>query len=197
MLKEYLKNKNISVYKLADLTGIPYTTLNELINGKKNISDCKIKTIETLAKTLNLSIESLLKLLNNKNIILSNTWEDNKEKRFYFPVVIENNNYDCNRIHPMKQKEVNEIYNYAKGNNLITKVIIFGSSVNIRCNNKSDIDIAIEIKNTFFNRENNNDISEKIQEITNYNSDIIWLNTLDVNSRLYRNITMKGVVIYE
>ena len=66
MLKEYLKNKNISVYKLADLTGIPYTTLNELINGKKNISDCKIKTIETLAKTLNLSIESLLKLLNNK-----------------------------------------------------------------------------------------------------------------------------------
>ena len=42
-----------------------------------------------------------------------------------------------------------------------------------------------------------NNISEDIQEICDYNSDIIWLNTIDEKSQLYYNINTKGVVIYE
>ena len=79
----------------------------------------------------------------------------------------------------------------------IDELIIFGSSVNIRCTKKSDIDIAIKLKDNFFKREIQNELSEKIQELTNYNSDIIWLNTLDKSSRLYHNINTKGVKIYE
>lgn len=197
MLKEYLNKKNISVYKLAQDSNVPYTTLNELVNGKKTVNDCKIKTIENIAKSLNISIETLLDIINNKNIYLSNTWEETKSKIYYFPIVITNPNYECNRIHPLKQKIVNDIYNICKKSNIIEKVIIFGSSVNIRCNIKSDLDIAIKLKDEHFNRDNQNDISELIQEITEYNSDIVWLNTLDENSRLFDNIYKKGVIIYE
>lgn len=197
MLKEYLKIKKLSVYKLAELSNVPYTTLNELINGKKRIDDCKIKTIENIAKALNISIESLLQLLNNKNKVLSNSWEENKDKVFYFPIVVENLNYQANRIHPLMQRVVNDIYEYVKTNNSIEKVIIFGSAINIRCNNKSDIDVALKIRDECFNMEYKNKISEIIQEISNFNADIIWLNTIDKNSRLYENISKKGVVIYE
>lgn len=197
MLKEYLKIKKLSVYKLAELSNVPYTTLNELINGKKRVDDCKIKTIENIAKALNISIESLLQLLNNKNKVLSNSWQENKDKVFYFPIVVNNSNYQANRIHPLMQRVVNDIYEYVKTNNSIEKVIIFGSAINIRCNNKSDIDVALKIRNECFNIEYRNKISEKIQEISNFNADIIWLNTIDKNSRLYENISKKGVVIYE
>lgn len=197
MFKDYLKEKNLSVYKLSEMSNVPYTTLNELINGKKKITDCKIKTIESIANALNCSIETLLKLLNGKNMVLSNTWEDNKDKKFYFPIVVKNDNYDCQRIHPLKQKIVDEVYNYIKDNVMIEKVIIFGSAINVRCNNKSDVDIAIKVKEEYFNKESKNNISEDIQEICDYNSDIIWLNTIDEKSQLYYNINTKGVVIYE
>lgn len=197
MIKKYIKDKNLSVYKLSEISNVPYTTLNELINGKKKITECKIKTIESIAAALNCSMETLLKLLNGEKIILSNSWEENKEKQFYFPIVVNNDNYDCGRIHPLKQKIVNEIYQYIKDQNIIEEVIIFGSSVNIRCNNKSDIDVAVKIKEEFFNVENQNKISEDIQELCNYNSDIVWLNTININSQLYYNIKTKGVVIYE
>lgn len=197
MFKDYLKEKNLSVYKLSEMSNVPYTTLNELINGKKKITDCKIKTIESIANALNCSIETLLKLLNGKNMVLSNTWEDNKNKKFYFPIVVKNDNYDCQRIHPLKQRIVDEVYNYIKNNVMIEKVIIFGSAINVRCNNKSDVDIAIKVKEEYFNKESKNNISEDIQEICDYNSDIIWLNTIDEKSQLYYNINTKGVVIYE
>ena len=197
MFKDYLKEKNLSVYKLSEMSNVPYTTLNELINGKKKITDCKIKTIESIANALNCSIETLLKLLNGKNMVFSNTWEDNKDKKFYFPIVVKNDNYDCQRIHPLKQRIVDEVYNYIKDNVMIEKVIIFGSAINVRCNNKSDVDIAIKVKEEYFNKESKNNISEDIQEICDYNSDIIWLNTIDEKSQLYYNINTKGVVIYE
>jgi predicted nucleotidyltransferase len=92
---------------------------------------------------------------------------------------------------------VNELYNYIKDNSMIEKVIIFGSAINVRCNHKSDLDIAVKIKEEYFNKDSKNNISEDIQEICDYNSDIIWLNTIDENSQLYYNINTKGVVIYE
>lgn len=197
MLKKYLQEKKISIYKLSEMSNVPYTTLNELINGKKSIRDCKIKTVESIAESLNFSIETLLAMLNKKNVMLSDSWEKNKEKIFYFPIIVNNDNYDCARIHPLMQKKVNEIYNQIRESSIIEKAIIFGSSVNIRCNKKSDLDIAIKLKEADFNRENQNQISEEIQNITDYNSDIVWLNKIDVESQLYRNISSKGVVIYE
>ena len=197
MFKQFLKERNITIYKLSEISKVPYTTLNELANGKKTVNDCKIKTIENISKALNISIELLLDILNNKQVKLSNSWEENKNKKFYFPIIVNNDNYECNRIHPLMQKMVNKIYNFVSNTYEIEKVIIFGSSINIRCNRNSDIDIAVKIKSESFNRNVQNNISEQIQEITEYNSDIIWLNTIDQNTKLFNNINTKGVIIYE
>lgn len=75
MFKRNLQEKKISVYKLSEMSNVPYTTVNELVNGKKNINDCKVKTIQSLASCLNLTVTSLLGLVNNNQIILSDSWE--------------------------------------------------------------------------------------------------------------------------
>ena len=196
MLKDYLESRDISVYELSKKSYVPYTTLNEFVNEKKNISDCKIKTIESIATALNLSIEDFLIVATNKKISLSNSWEENKNKKFLFPEIVKNKNYDYRRIHPLKQKMVNELYKLLKKEKAISKAYIFGSSVNIRCRANSDIDIALELKDEFFNSENKNRISELVQEKTEYSADIVWLNSIDQTSQLYENIK-KGVIIYE
>lgn len=197
MLKQYLIDHKISIYRLAEISGVPYTTLNELVNGKKSITDCKIKTIESIASALNISIEALLKLLSNREIVLSNSWEDNKQNKYQFPIIIQNDNYECSRIHPLMQKKINDIYTVVSKEEAIEKVIVFGSSINIRCNNKSDVDLAIQLKDKFFTKNNKNIISEKIQEAVEYNADIIWLNMIDLDSQLNKNINKLGVTIYE
>lgn len=196
MLKDYLQTRNITSYKLAELSNVPYTTINELVNGKKKLEDCKIKTIESIASALNLTVERLLSIIRGKHLILSTSWEDNKDKIYYFPIVFNNEHYECDRIHPLMQEDINNIYKAIEKFNNIKKIILFGSSINIRCNNKSDIDLAIELKEEAFSLENKNKISETIQETINYNGDIVWLNNMDQSSRLYKNIS-KGVVIYE
>lgn len=196
MLKQYLIEHNISIYRLADISGVPYTTLNELVNGKKNIYDCRIKTILKIADALNISIETLLNIFDNKEIVLSNSWEDNKQNKYQFPIIIKNDNYECSRIHPLMQKKINDVYKVVSKEETIEKVIVFGSSINIRCNNKSDIDLAIQLKDKFFTLKDKNKISEKIQEAVDYNADIIWLNTIDLNSQLSKDIEEFGVTIF-
>ena len=78
----------------------------------------------------------------------------------------------------------------------IKKVIIFGSSTTIRCNKDSDIDLAIEMDKDYYNLDNKNMISEKVQEVTNYNSDVLWINNEKEGTQILENIN-KGVVIYE
>ena len=60
MIKQILKKRNISVYKCSKLSGIPYTTLHELITSKSKFENCSIKTINKLATTLNIPISELI-----------------------------------------------------------------------------------------------------------------------------------------
>ena len=82
MFKKFLQEKNISIYKLSEISNVPYTTLNELANGKKNIQDCKIKTIQGIANSLGISIEAFLNLFSRKKIFLSDSWEKMKERKY-------------------------------------------------------------------------------------------------------------------
>ncbi|MCF0185985.1 MAG: helix-turn-helix transcriptional regulator [Bacteroidaceae bacterium] len=47
-------------YKLAQCSNIPYTTLNDLCNGKTSLSKCSAETVYKIAKVLNISMEELL-----------------------------------------------------------------------------------------------------------------------------------------
>ena len=59
MLKEYLVRNNMSVYALSKGSGVPYTTLNELVNNKKDIDECSFKTVRKLAAYLGITAENL------------------------------------------------------------------------------------------------------------------------------------------
>ncbi len=193
MLSDIISSLNMSVYKFAKEVDLPYSTVNEIVLNKKNIMECNVKTLKHISSYLKISVDELLNILNDSNNI-QNTWHDNKEKIFNFPIVCDSKEYDAKRIYPLKQKIVKEIYESLSKRKEIKKVILFGSSLNITCTKDSDLDLAIELFDTTL--ENKNIISEIIQNITNYNSDIIWLDTLDKESTIYNRI-MKGLLLYE
>ncbi len=59
-IKKLLQTKNISMYKLAKLSGIPYTTVNDICSGRTRLEKCSGETIYKLARILNVTMEELL-----------------------------------------------------------------------------------------------------------------------------------------
>jgi len=57
MLKEYLKQHNISIYSLAKDCDVPYSTLNDLANGKVDVMNCRLGMVKKLSDALGLSID--------------------------------------------------------------------------------------------------------------------------------------------
>ena len=62
MLKQYLQQKNLSIYKLAALSGIPYSTLNDIVNYKVDIANIRAGIVFRLANILNISMDELYEL---------------------------------------------------------------------------------------------------------------------------------------
>lgn len=57
MLKDYLNQIGKSIYAVSKETGIPYSTLNDLANGKVQIDQCRVGLLRSLARTLGMSLE--------------------------------------------------------------------------------------------------------------------------------------------
>lgn len=62
MLKDYLKEHGISIYKLSAECGIPYSTLNDVVNGKVEISNVKSGVLFALAECLQMTMDELYRL---------------------------------------------------------------------------------------------------------------------------------------
>ena len=62
MLKDYLKQNGISVYALAKSSGISYSTLNDLVNGKVEVDNCRVSIARALSAALGLSMDSFCDL---------------------------------------------------------------------------------------------------------------------------------------
>lgn len=56
-----MKNNNVSSYKLSKITGIPYMTINDLINEKTSIAKCNCETVYKIAEALGTTVEKLIK----------------------------------------------------------------------------------------------------------------------------------------
>ena len=59
-IQDALKEKKMSIYRLAKASGVPYATLNDIYNGKTRLEKCSAETIYRLAHALNVSMEELL-----------------------------------------------------------------------------------------------------------------------------------------
>ena len=59
MLRDLLKEKKISLYKLAQMTKLPYSTLHDLMNNKKKIEDCSVKIVKAISDALDISMDEV------------------------------------------------------------------------------------------------------------------------------------------
>jgi len=59
-LFDILRTKNMTLYRLAKESGVPYTTLHDIYHGKAQPEKCSAETVYRIAKALNLSMEDLL-----------------------------------------------------------------------------------------------------------------------------------------
>ena len=50
----------MTIYQCAKFSGIPYTTLSEVVRGKTKIEKCSAETVYRLSKILNVSMEELM-----------------------------------------------------------------------------------------------------------------------------------------
>lgn len=60
ILRDALKKKNITIYRLAKESGLPYATVNDICNGKANLENCSAETVYKIARALNVSMEELI-----------------------------------------------------------------------------------------------------------------------------------------
>ena len=60
MLGRILEERSMTIYQCAKLSGIPYTTLSEVVRGKTRIEMCSAETVYRLSKVLNVSMEDLM-----------------------------------------------------------------------------------------------------------------------------------------
>ncbi|MCD8231583.1 MAG: helix-turn-helix transcriptional regulator [Clostridiales bacterium] len=62
MLKDYLKKRNLSLYHLAKVSAVPYSTVNDLANNRVFAENCKAGVIRRIAAALQISMEELLNI---------------------------------------------------------------------------------------------------------------------------------------
>jgi len=55
-----LDERNLSMYRLAKISGVPNTTVIDICSGKSSIEGCTAKTVFQLAKALNCTMEELM-----------------------------------------------------------------------------------------------------------------------------------------
>lgn len=59
-ITDALKNKKMSMYRLAKQSEVPYTTINDLCSGKTSPEKCSAETIYKIARVLEISMEDLV-----------------------------------------------------------------------------------------------------------------------------------------
>ena len=62
MLKSFLENNHISLYKLAGSSSVPYSTLNDLANHKLPVEKLKSGQLYALSEALGISMNELYKM---------------------------------------------------------------------------------------------------------------------------------------
>ena len=60
MIKDLLQNKNMTKYRLSKLSGVPYTTINDICSGKADMKKCSVDTVYRIAAALEVTMEELV-----------------------------------------------------------------------------------------------------------------------------------------
>lgn len=203
-------SKGLSQSQLANRSGVNLRTLQDFDQGRKSLINAKGEMLYRISMALDCSIYELLSdniseiefeqssVRNNlerfflyNNFILSHPLYN---KYYTFPVIVPNTAVDMKRVYPTKQSLIYNLHEQLSSDKRIAAIMLFGSSITMQCNKDSDTDLAVRLNTDFTNDESKNSISEKIQEICNWNADIIWYDRISPSDRIYHDIC-KGVQI--
>ncbi len=61
-LQSYIDSKNITKYRLSQISGIPKTTVIDICSGKSSLQKCSARTVQQLAKALDCTMEFIMSL---------------------------------------------------------------------------------------------------------------------------------------
>lgn len=61
-IKEYIKEQNISAYSLSKSSGIAYSTVNYIVNGRTPIEKCELGTFVKLSEAMGLSVSDACRM---------------------------------------------------------------------------------------------------------------------------------------
>lgn len=108
MLKQFLKQKNISIYKLSGISGIPYSTLNDIVNHKVDIANIRAGIVFKLAGILHISMDELYELCSNQIAIYSEGYSTKgivniKNKKYVLEFQYQNNEF-MEELCPVKRE---------------------------------------------------------------------------------------------
>ena len=102
-IKEYLKKNNISIADISRDSGIPYTTVGDIINGRTDVDNASVGVLHGIADRVNMTMEELYQILKNDNSV--------PELHDGYRIIISNGKYfikkDGNRTLLCKKNEVN------------------------------------------------------------------------------------------
>ena len=59
-LQTFLDRRNLSKYRLSQLSGVPKTTIIDICAGRSSLENCTAKTVYRLAQALDCTVETLL-----------------------------------------------------------------------------------------------------------------------------------------
>ena len=59
-MQSLLRERNISMYRLSQLSGVPKTTVIDICSGRSNIEGCTAKTVMQLSRALGCTMEELM-----------------------------------------------------------------------------------------------------------------------------------------
>ena len=104
-----------------------------------------------------------------------------------FPVMEGVTFVNANRVHPLMQARVQKLIQHMQCEPNIRKLVLFGSSLEFRCNSFSDIDIYIE----------KYDKSKKLESFPDLDCEVDIISNLEPESKLYQEIDKTGLLLFE
>ena len=205
-LRKMRETSGLTQAELSRISGVNLRSLQDYEQGHKPIQSAKGETLLRLSRALGYTIEDILKdstveidiNVNDKERIRNriSAYEkcilNRKMNRVRFPIVANDDYVDMSAIYPTKQILVKQVVNRLRSDGRVLTLRLFGSSISMACHKDSDLDFAVEISNP--STESRNEISEMIQEASNWGADIIWLDRLKTDERIYKDI-MRGLVL--
>ena len=110
---------------------------------------------------------------------LSNMWD--------FPVMDGVTFVNANRVHPLMQARVQKLIQHMEYDMNVRKLVLFGSSLDFRCDSLSDIDIYIE----------KYDKDKKLEFFPDLDCEVDIVSNLETGSKLYKEIDKTGLLLFE